>query len=103
MSKKTKDLFGAFEDLPVYFSNTRLSRIENAEERGCSRCFPHGYETNNASWQKNKRNWKNERKTQYRPNGHPSFRTLEVEEDFCESSVPPGVPPGIEGWLSIES
>ena len=54
-------------DTPMKMSNIKLSRIANGEERGCSRCFPHGIETNNSAKKKNRRSWKNHRKTKYRP------------------------------------
>jgi len=48
-------------------SNVALARIEHAADRGgCTRCFPHGVETTNATCKKNRRSWKNHRKTQYK-------------------------------------
>jgi len=54
-------------DTPQKMSNVKLSRIVHGEERGCSRCFPHGIETDNSTVNKNRRSWKNHRKTKYRP------------------------------------
>ncbi len=52
--------------LPAKVSNVKLSRIEHSKERGgCTRCYPHGPETDNATRKKNKRSWKQNRKTQY--------------------------------------
>jgi hypothetical protein len=53
-------------DTPRKMSNVRLSRIVHGEERGCSRCFPHGTETDNCTARKNRRSWKYHRKTRYR-------------------------------------
>jgi hypothetical protein len=53
--------------LPPKFSNVKLSRIAHAGERGgCTWCYPHGMETDNATCSKNRRSWKHSRKTQYR-------------------------------------
>ena len=60
-----RDEFG-FVDLPTRYSNVRIARIF-AERRGeCGRCFPHGFETSNATIKKNFRSWKHHRRTQYR-------------------------------------
>jgi hypothetical protein len=53
-------------DTPRKLSNVRLSRIVHGEARGCSRCYPHGVETDNSTVRKNRRSWKNHRKTRYR-------------------------------------
>ncbi len=53
-------------ELPVKCGNVRISRIVNGQERGCSYCFPHGFETSNATWRKKKRSWKYHRRQQYR-------------------------------------
>jgi len=70
MKKKLKKAFGLNEfglvDIPTRFSNIQLSRLEFGNEMGCSWCFPHGYETVNASVSKNRRSWKYSRKTQYK-------------------------------------
>ena len=53
-----------FVDLPAQVSNIKISRIF-AEHRGeCGRCFPHGFEANNATANKNLRSWKNYRQRQ---------------------------------------
>jgi len=53
--------------LPHGIGNVTLARIEHAADRGgCTRCFPHGFETSNATSKKNRRSWKNHRKTQYK-------------------------------------
>ncbi|MFK7969228.1 MAG: phosphate ABC transporter substrate-binding protein [Bacteroidia bacterium] len=54
-------------DFPVKISNIQVSRMEFGNRMGCSYCFPHGYETVNATVSKNTRNWKNHRKNQYKP------------------------------------
>ena len=67
---RVKRMFGktsdGLTDTPRKMSNIRLSRIMHGDERGCSRCFPHGSETNNATASKNRRSWKHHRKTKYR-------------------------------------
>jgi len=61
-----KDKIG-FAALPEKVSNVKISRILHAEERGgCTRCFPHGPETTNASKKKNRRSWKNQRNKQWK-------------------------------------
>jgi hypothetical protein len=66
-----KKVFGrtaeGLADTPRKMSNIKLSRLQHGEMRGCSRCFPHGTETNNSTRNKNWRSWKNHRKTRYRP------------------------------------
>ncbi len=68
---KLKKAFGKGEinlaAIPKKISNVKISRVLNAEERGgCTRCFPHGFETTNATIKKNKRSWKNRRRKQYK-------------------------------------
>ena len=53
-------------DYPKKISNVQIARIFHGEERGCDRCFPHGFETDNSSISKNKKNWKFYRKHQWR-------------------------------------
>lgn len=53
-------------DFPKKVSNVKISRILYGNARGCSYCFPHGFETSNASVLKNTRNWKFNRKTQWK-------------------------------------
>ena len=53
--------------VPAKIGNVRMSRIENSNDRGCSYCFPHGRETDNATEEKNTRSWKLGRMTRYRP------------------------------------
>lgn len=69
--KKFKKAFGLNEegsiDFPSKISSVKISRIYNHEKMGgCSYCFPHGYETLNATCKKNTRSWKNNRKTQWK-------------------------------------
>jgi hypothetical protein len=53
--------------LPHRFSNVKLSRIEHDKDRGgCGLCYPHGFETTNATDRKNNRSWKRQRKTKYK-------------------------------------
>ena len=54
-------------DIPQKISNVKLARIVHGEERGCSRCFPHGVETDNSTVRKHRRSWKHHRQTKYRP------------------------------------
>ena len=42
-----------------------IIRLWNA--RGCSYCFPHGRETDNATMRKNTRSWKRNRRTRHKP------------------------------------
>ena len=60
-----EDEYG-FALIPIHFSNVQLARLEWGEYMGCSRCFPHGFETVNARHKKIQRSWKQFRKTQYR-------------------------------------
>lgn len=54
------------EDLPIHFSNVRLSRIKNIQMSAvCSYCFPHGFETSNSTLYKDLKCWKRYRGTQY--------------------------------------
>jgi hypothetical protein len=68
--KKLKDAFGLNELLIINFpskmSSTKVSRIINGENMGCSWCFPHGYETINASSNKYQRSWKKFRDKQWK-------------------------------------
>jgi hypothetical protein len=54
-------------DTPVKISNVTIARIVHGDARGCSHCFPHGCETTNSKFNKNRRSWKHHRKTKYRP------------------------------------
>ena len=68
---RVKKVMGATAEglpaLPRKMSNVKLSRIVHGDERGCSRCFPHGPDTNNHTANKKQRSWKSNRKTKYRP------------------------------------
>lgn len=65
-----KKAFGlnAFEliDYPSKISNIKVSRLKNGNKMGCSRCFPHGFETINSTIVNRQRNWKKFRKTKHR-------------------------------------
>lgn len=50
--------------LPDKISNIKLSRLK--DDRGCSYCFPHGIETDNASSKKNNKSWKKHRKNKWK-------------------------------------
>lgn len=67
---REQKLFGStaegLPDTPRKMSGVFLSRLVNGELRGCSRCFPHGRETDNSTAGKNRRSWKNHRVTKYR-------------------------------------
>lgn len=70
--KQMQKAFGINEfgliDFPIKISNVQVSRIVYGNERGCSRCFPHGWETNNSTLLTNRqRNWKRFRKTRWKP------------------------------------
>jgi hypothetical protein len=54
-------------DIPQKISNVKLARIVHSKEHGCSRCFPHGIETDNSTARKHRRSWKYYRQTKYRP------------------------------------
>ena len=68
--KRMRKAFGINEfglvDFPVKISNVRVSRIIYGNERGCSWCFPHGWETNNSTIVNRQRNWKRFRKTRWK-------------------------------------
>ena len=69
-NRKLDEVFGTDPNggtrLPAKVSNVKISRIFNAEKRGgCTLCFPHGFETTNATVNKNKRNWKSQRRNQW--------------------------------------
>lgn len=70
--KKLKKALGKDEmgniAFPIKMSNVQLSRIINGDKRGCSWCFPHGWETSNSTQNNNQRNWKKFRKTQWKFN-----------------------------------
>ena len=53
-------------DLLGKVSGVTISRIVIGEESGCSRCFPHGYETINCHYLKFQRCWKRQRKYQWK-------------------------------------
>lgn len=55
-----------FGDVPKKVSGITISRIIIGEESGCSRCFPHGYETINATIKKRYRSWKKYRRKQWK-------------------------------------
>ncbi len=57
------DEFG-FTYFPPKISNIKIARF--VDDMGCPYCFPHGYETINATIRKNTHNWKNHRKTKWR-------------------------------------
>ena len=67
--KKYRKAFGlnsfSMVDFPIKISNIKIARLRYGDERGCSWCFPHGFETSNATRLKNKRNWKYSRKKQW--------------------------------------
>lgn len=70
-NNKLKRLVGKGEmntaAIPKKISNVKISRVFNAKERGgCTICFPHGFETINATNKKNKRSWKHHRRKQYK-------------------------------------
>ena len=46
-------------DLPSHLGSACFARYLYASERGgCTRCFPHGFETSNSTDRKNRRSWK---------------------------------------------
>lgn len=68
--KTIKRMFGTdeygFEMIPAKISNIRVARIQFGDERGCSYCFPHGWETSNSTRFTNaQRSWKKYRKAQF--------------------------------------
>jgi hypothetical protein len=67
-------------DTPRKMSNVKLARLAHADERDCSWCFPPGWETSNSTMSKNRRSWKNHRKTQFRQRTGPGTQhTLDME------------------------
>lgn len=62
-------------NFPPKMSNIQISRILYGDARGCSRCFPHGWETSNSTQSNRQRNWKKFRKTQWK------------EKEECRSEV----------------
>ncbi len=60
-----RDEYG-FVDVPGRYSNVRIARIFAERHGDCGYCFPHGFETRNATGKKNFRSWKHNRKTQYK-------------------------------------
>lgn len=57
---------GNLPDLPEKVGNVKVARVLHGDAMGCSWCFPHGFESGNATWNKNRRSWKHYRKHQYR-------------------------------------
>jgi hypothetical protein len=58
---------GGLPDIPTKVSNVKISRFIFYKDRGgCPFCFPHGIETNNSKWSKNRKSWKLRRAKQYR-------------------------------------
>jgi hypothetical protein len=55
-----------FAEIPMKFSNVKLSRIKNGELMGCSYCFPHGRDTINNHWVNRQRSWKTSRKKRWK-------------------------------------
>jgi hypothetical protein len=68
--KQMQKAFGINEfglvDFPVEISNVQVSRIVYGNERGCSWCFPHGWETDNSTVSNRQRNWKRFRKKRWK-------------------------------------
>ena len=54
-------------EYPVQISNVKIARLQFGDARGCSYCFPHGWETDNSTHANRQRNWKKHRKTQWKP------------------------------------
>lgn len=86
--KQMQKAFGINEfgqpDLPAKISNVQISRITYGAERGCSRCFPHGFETNNSTIVKRQRNWKRFRRTRWK---RPKKKGRSAPAFFFASSV----------------
>lgn len=74
MSQHSRELARAYGltdegmiDLPRKCSNVRIARVLHMRDRGgCPFCFPHGFETTNSTYEKNRRSWKYHRREQYR-------------------------------------
>jgi hypothetical protein len=79
--KQMRKAFGVNEsgliDFPAKISNVQISRLQYGNERGCSRCFPHGLETGNSTVINRQRNWKRFRRTKWKSikmkAGHPGL------------------------------
>src|SRR5687768_3920321 len=71
--KQMQKAFGINEfgliDSPGKISNVQVSRIAYGNDRGCSRCFPHGRETDNSTVVNRQRTWKRFRKTRWKSKG----------------------------------
>lgn len=65
-----KKAFGIHEvglaDFPPKISNVTISRIIFGDTMGCSRCFPHGYETVHSTIVNRQRSWKKFRKNRWK-------------------------------------
>ncbi|MEO1257773.1 MAG: phosphate ABC transporter substrate-binding protein [Bacteroidota bacterium] len=68
--KKLKDAFSTndygFACLPNKISGTAIARLLFGNLRGCSWCFPHGWEVDNSTVNNRQRNWKKFRKTRWK-------------------------------------
>ncbi len=68
--KRLINAFGKNEaglaDVPSKISGVRIARLFHGEVMGCSRCFPHGYETHNSTISKQQRSWKQYRKFRWK-------------------------------------
>jgi len=53
-------------DVPRKWSGVKVSRVVLGDDTGCVRCFPHGIETINSHYRNRQRNWKKQRKTQWK-------------------------------------
>lgn len=70
---KLRQAFGSLDAsplaaLPPKFSNVQVARIFHCKKECCF-CFPHGFETHNATVDNCQRNWKRFRRTQWKPRG----------------------------------
>ncbi|GAA3995718.1 hypothetical protein GCM10022408_02840 [Hymenobacter fastidiosus] len=72
--KRVKQLtraFGRVEgsrliDFPAKFSTVQVARVVFGNARGCSVCFPHGPETDNATRASPQQSWKRHRRAQWK-------------------------------------
>jgi len=69
-------------DFSGKISNIKISRLEFGNLRGCSWCFPHGFETSNSTLSKNRKSWKFKRKKQYKTSNSLTLQFIKNNRIF---------------------
>ena len=68
--KQLRKAFGINEfglvDFPTKASNVQIARVAYGNQRGCSWCFPHGWETTNSTVANRQRSWKRFRRRRWK-------------------------------------